>query len=240
MEVDIHEYIDNYLKEIEKQIIVRKDKIPHFSSKFLHQAVLNEMTQADAEAGKIEIPDNREKALKQAEERILEFMNDNIDLDSREDLKTESSPNHNTATHTVKIPHNMSWEVTQTGGDAVSFLCVGCNKRHNLQIGLFAKAQPRPDKSPILTSQVINIGKTITGNVIAFIVALVAGLIISLASGKSGTGIAIICAAIFLILRKILVPVFMDRLPIWVHECNNCRNKIYIASDGNKVSIGKV
>jgi hypothetical protein len=157
-----------------------------------------------------------------------------------QDIKTESSPSHNTDTHTVEIPHNMSWEVTQTGGDAVSFLCISCNKGQNLQVGLFAEAQPRPDKGPIQTSQVIHIGRTITGNVVAFVVALVVGLIISLASGKIGTGIAIICAAIFLILRKILVPAFMDRLPIWVHECSNCRNKIYIASDGNKVSIGKV
>ena len=158
---------------------------------------------------------------------------------SLSDIKTESSPNHDTDTHIVEIPHNMSWEDTQLVGRAVSFLCVSCNNRQNLQIGLFAKDQPRHDKGPIQTSQVINYGKTITGNVVAFIVALVVGLIISLASGKTGTGIAIIYAAIFLILRKILVPTFMDKLPIWVHECSNCRNKIYIASDGNNVSIGK-
>jgi len=69
-----------------------------------------------------------------------------------QDIKTESSPNHNTDTHTMEIPHNMSWEVTQTGGDAVSFLCVSCNKRQNLQVGLFAEAQPRADKGPIQTS----------------------------------------------------------------------------------------
>jgi len=239
MEIDIYEYIDNYLKEIEKRIIARKEKIPHFSSKLLHQAVMNQMARADEETGKIEIPDNKEEALKQAEERILEFMKDNIDVDSRGDLKTESSPNHNAATHTVKIPQNMSWEATQTEGDAVSFQCVSCSKNHNLQIGMFAEAQPRLDKGLIQTSQIINYGKTITGNVVAFIVAVVIGLIVSLAIGKTGTGIAIICAVLFLILRKILIPAFMDRLPIWAYECSHCRNKIYIASDGSKVSIGK-
>ena len=102
MEIDIYEYKDNYLEEIEKRIIDRKEKIPHFSAKLLHQAVMNEMNWADEETEKIEIPDNREEALKQAEERILEFMKDNIVVDSGGDLKTARSTNHNADTHTGK------------------------------------------------------------------------------------------------------------------------------------------
>ena len=239
MEIDIYEYMDNYLKVIEERIIAKKEEIPNFSAKLIHQAVMNEMKSAEEETGKIEIPDNKEDALKQAEERILKFLKDNIDIDSKGDIETDASLNHTTKTKTVKISQNLSWEATQTGGDDVSFKCVGCSKNHNLQIGLFANTQPKPDKGLIKTSQFINIGTTIAGNVVAFIVAVVLGTIISLVSGKIGVGIAIIAAVIFLILRKIFIPTFLDRLPVWAYECSHCRNKIFIASDGSKVFIGK-
>ena len=70
MEIDIYEYMDNYLKVIEDRIIAKKEEISNFSAKLIHQAVMNEMKSADEETGKIEIPDNKEDALKQAEERI--------------------------------------------------------------------------------------------------------------------------------------------------------------------------
>jgi len=66
----------------------------------------------------------------------------------------------------------------------------------------------------------------------------VIGLIISLASGRTGPGIAIIAVIIFLIIRKIFVPAFMDSLPVWIYVCDHCHNKNYIASNGAEASIG--
>jgi len=152
----------------------------------------------------------------------------------------ESSPNQNTDTRTAGIPHNISWEDAQIIEDAVSFECTDCNVQQTLHIRLFTEAQPKQDKELTSSGRVIYQGRAITGNVVAFIVAAAVGCIISLAIGKTGTGIAIIAAVIFLVLRKILVPAFMDSLPVWIHECTNCRNKTYIASDGSKASIGRV
>ena len=92
MEIDVYEYKDKYLEEVVKRIVDRKEEIPYFDSKLLHQAVINEMAAADAETGTIEISDNKEVALKQAESRLLEFMEKNfVDVEAKGDLTTDSS-----------------------------------------------------------------------------------------------------------------------------------------------------
>jgi hypothetical protein len=144
-----------------------------------------------------------------------------------------------TGTRTIEVPNNLSWEETGIVEDTVSFDCAYCNAKQSLHKGQLVETKTNPDKGPTRSGQVIHKGRTVTGNVVAFIIALVIGLIISGVSGKTGTGIAIICVVIFLILRKILVPAFMDSLPIWIHECTNCKKKTYLASDGNNASIGK-
>ncbi len=80
MKIDSSEYRQRYLKEVEERIIAKKESIPHFSSQNLHEAIMSELNRADAETWLIEIPDNREQALKEAEERIIESMKTNVDL----------------------------------------------------------------------------------------------------------------------------------------------------------------
>lgn len=240
MKIDMHEYMDNYLKEIEMCITDKKDEIPHFNPKYLRQAVMNEMNLADEETGTIEIPDDREEALKQAEERILEFIKSSFD----DEAKREKPGPPKSAPHTIikshTIPQNISWGDAPIKENNVSFQCVGCGKEHELQKSVFTESQARSEEGLIQTDQVITYGRTAMGNVVAFIVAVVIGVIISLVMGKTSTTTPIISAVIFLILRKIFVPAFMDKLPIWIYECGQCRNKSFIASNGNSVAIGKV
>lgn len=83
MKIDMNEYMDNYLEEIEIRIIDKKGEIPYFNPKYLRQAVMNEMNLTDEETGTIEIPDDREEALKQAEVRILEFMKSSVEDEAK-------------------------------------------------------------------------------------------------------------------------------------------------------------
>jgi len=80
MKIDVNEYRETYLKKVEERIMAKKDQVPHFSSQGLHAAIMSEMNRADKETWEVEIPDDREKALKEAEERIIENMKKNVDL----------------------------------------------------------------------------------------------------------------------------------------------------------------
>jgi len=80
MKIDVNEYRDKYLKVVEERIIAKKDKVPNFSSQGLHAAIMSEMNRADKETWEVEVPENMEQALKEAEERIIENMKKNVDL----------------------------------------------------------------------------------------------------------------------------------------------------------------
>jgi len=241
MEIDVYEYKDKYLEEIEKRIIDRKEEIPYFNLGLLRQAVINEMAAADEETETIEISDNKEEVLKQAETRLLEFMEKNfVDVETKGDPTADTSQNQDAAPPAVKIPQNMSWEPVQTEGRAFSFSCSGCSKEQSLQTNLFSTPPPDPKTGLVKTDRLINYGRTIKGNAVSFVIAILIGLIISWVIGKTGTGIALISAAIFLILRKILIPALMDVLSIWTFECSHCHSKNYFASDGNNLYIGKI
>jgi hypothetical protein len=240
MEIDGYEYKDKYLKEVEKRIVDRKEEIPYFNSKFLYQAVINEMVAADVETGTIEISDNKEEALIQAESRLLEFMEKNfVDVEAKGDSTADISQNQDADPRPVKIPRNMSWEPVQTEGEAFSFPCSDCSKEHSLQTNLFSTPPPHSETWLVKTDRFITYGRRIKGNVVSFVIAILIGLIISWVIGKTGTGIAIISAGIFLILRKILIPAFMDTLSIWTFECSHCHSKNYFATDGSRLYIGK-
>lgn len=239
MEIDVYEYKDKYLEEVEKRIVDRKDEIPYFNSNFLNQAVINEMAAADEETETIEIPDNKEEALKQAESRLLEFMEKNfVDVEATGDSTADISQNQDADPRAVKIPQNMSWEPVQKDGEAFSFPCSGCSKGHSLQTNLFSTPPPDSKTGLVKTDRSITYGRTIKGNVVSFVIAILIGLIISWVIGKTGTGIAVISAVIFLGLRKILIPAFMDTLSIWAFECSHCHSKHYFASDGSSLYIG--
>ncbi len=80
MKIDVNEYRQNYLKEVEERLMARKDSIPNFSTQGLHDAIMTEMNRADQETWLVEIPDDKQQALKEAEERIVAWMKENQPL----------------------------------------------------------------------------------------------------------------------------------------------------------------
>ncbi|GAB4389119.1 MAG: hypothetical protein Kow0025_12510 [Thermodesulfovibrionales bacterium] len=78
--LDVDEYRKKYLRVVEERIMARKDAVPHFTSKNLHDAIMTELNRADQETWEVEVPDDRERALKEAEDRIIETMKKNFDL----------------------------------------------------------------------------------------------------------------------------------------------------------------
>lgn len=80
MKIDVSEYRTRYLNKVEERIMAKKDQVANFSTQGLHAAIMSEMNRADNETWEVEVPDNMEQALKEAEERILENMKKNVDL----------------------------------------------------------------------------------------------------------------------------------------------------------------
>lgn len=78
--LDVQAYRDMYLKEVEDRITNHKDDVPNFSTKNLHDAIITEMNRADDTSWEVEVPDDREQALKEAEQRIINTMKLNKDL----------------------------------------------------------------------------------------------------------------------------------------------------------------
>jgi hypothetical protein len=78
--LDVMEYRDQYLKKVEERLMAKKQSIPNFTSQNLHEAVLSEMNRADTETWMIDVPDDKEKALREAESRMMESMKHNRDL----------------------------------------------------------------------------------------------------------------------------------------------------------------
>ena len=78
--VDVEEYRRMYLKEVQDRIIDKKDSMPNYTSRLLNDAILAELNRADEDTWEIEVPDNREQAMKEAEERIIETMKHHKDL----------------------------------------------------------------------------------------------------------------------------------------------------------------
>jgi hypothetical protein len=78
--IDVEEYRRMYLKEVQDRIMAKKDSVPNFTTKLLNDAILAEMNRADEETWEVEVPDDREQALKEAEDRIIEIMKHHKDL----------------------------------------------------------------------------------------------------------------------------------------------------------------
>jgi hypothetical protein len=78
--VDVEQYRRMYLKEVQDRIIAKKDSVPNYSSKLLNDAILAELNRADEDTWEVEVPDDREQAMKEAEERIIEIMKHHKDL----------------------------------------------------------------------------------------------------------------------------------------------------------------
>jgi lipoate-protein ligase A len=78
--LDVQEYREKYLKLVEERLTAKKDQVPHFTTQNLHEALMTEMNRADEETWEVEVPDDIDEALKEAEKRMLETMKHNIDL----------------------------------------------------------------------------------------------------------------------------------------------------------------
>lgn len=78
--LDVEQYRKEYLKVVEERLTANRDKIPHFTTQNLHEALMTELNRADEDTWEVEVPDNKEQALKEAEERIIETMKKNVDL----------------------------------------------------------------------------------------------------------------------------------------------------------------
>ncbi len=78
--LDVEKYREMYLKEVEKRIMSRKDKVPHFSPQLLSDAIREEMNRANPDTWEVDVPDDREKAIAEAEKRILSIMAVNKDV----------------------------------------------------------------------------------------------------------------------------------------------------------------
>ncbi len=79
--IDVDEYRNVYLKEVQERIIAKKDSVPHYSSKLLNEAMLEDVNnRADEETWQVDVPDDKEQALKEAEQRIIDIMKHNKDL----------------------------------------------------------------------------------------------------------------------------------------------------------------
>jgi heme oxygenase len=78
--MDVEEYRRQYLKVVEERILSKKDSIPHYTSSLLHDAIMKELNRANEETWEIDVADDKEKALKEAEERIIKTMEENVDL----------------------------------------------------------------------------------------------------------------------------------------------------------------
>ncbi len=88
--LDMEAYRSQYLKVIEERLMAKKESIPHFTTTLLSDAIREEMNRADEETWEVEVPDDRELALKEAEDRILETMKHNFDLGVGRGAVTES------------------------------------------------------------------------------------------------------------------------------------------------------
>ncbi|MDA8170472.1 MAG: hypothetical protein M0Z48_01400 [Nitrospiraceae bacterium] len=80
MKIDVNEYRQKYLKEVEERITAKKDSIQHFTTQNLHDAVMTELNRADDETWLVEIPDDKEQAVKEAEARMIHSIEQNVDL----------------------------------------------------------------------------------------------------------------------------------------------------------------
>jgi hypothetical protein len=78
--LDVQAYRDMYLKEVEDHLMGMKDSIPNFTTENLHRAMMEEMNRADEETWEVEVPDDRSMAIKEAEQRAMDFMKTHKDM----------------------------------------------------------------------------------------------------------------------------------------------------------------
>lgn len=78
--LDLEKYREMYLKEVEQRIMSHRDRVPHFTPQLLSDAIRAEMNRANPDTWEVDVPDDRERALAEAEKRILNIMAVNRDV----------------------------------------------------------------------------------------------------------------------------------------------------------------
>jgi len=139
----------------------------------------------------------------------------------------------------IGVPGDLSYEQCSVTEGKISFKCPKCKKTHRLQTTLFSSQSAKPAEGLMRTSEKILWGREIRGHVVAFMVAFAIGLFLTFIFGPHIWN-AFVAALVYLGLRKVFIPKYMRKLPVWVFECKNCGNRIFIASDGTEVVIGEI
>ncbi len=80
--LDVDEYRKMYLSVVEEHLMAKKDRIPNFTTENLHRAIMTEMNRANEETWEVDIPDDRDKAIAEAEERCMDFFETHMDYDA--------------------------------------------------------------------------------------------------------------------------------------------------------------
>ena len=139
----------------------------------------------------------------------------------------------------VDLSGEFSWREASVHEGIITFECPGCKKTHSLKTTLFSSQLPNPAVGLMPTSQEILWGKEIGSMVLAFVVAVTFGVFVAVLVGFH-IWIGIVCAVIFMILKPVFTPKFMNKLPVWIFKCNSCGKRTFIASDGTEAAIGEL
>jgi hypothetical protein len=78
--LDIEEYRKKYLRVLEEKLLNHHDGIAHFTPQLLSDAIREELNRADIETWKIDVADDFDQALCEAEERIIGTIESSEDL----------------------------------------------------------------------------------------------------------------------------------------------------------------
>ncbi len=77
--LDMHEYRENYLMRIQEHLLNHHENIPHFTRQLLYDAIRQELNRADPETWLIDLPDDYDEALCEAEKRIIDTISKSHD-----------------------------------------------------------------------------------------------------------------------------------------------------------------
>jgi hypothetical protein len=79
--LDMEEYRNRYLRVVEEHLLKEHSEVPNFTPRLLSDAVREELNmRADPETWSVEVDDDFDRAICDAEERIIGFMVENRDL----------------------------------------------------------------------------------------------------------------------------------------------------------------
>jgi len=78
--LDIEEYRKKYLRVLEEKLLSHHEGIDHFTPQLLSDAIREELNRVDIDSWEIEVSDDFDQALCEAEERIVHTIESSHDL----------------------------------------------------------------------------------------------------------------------------------------------------------------